>query len=129
MYLEICRRVDARTDKALKHNSSNHLTCQCPACFTHAPGEQDGGEFSVLGAMDGNNSLKHISSKVRAQLFSLFDEMGLFIACCHHQTVLYICDMVQSRELCDNFTPAPRNRDLTLYFLDQSTLLPSLTNY
>jgi hypothetical protein len=66
VYLEICRRVDARIDNALKHNSSNRLARQCPACFTHAPGEQDGGEFSVLVAMDGNNSLKRISSKVRA---------------------------------------------------------------
>ncbi|KAF8344671.1 hypothetical protein F5887DRAFT_918042 [Amanita rubescens] len=214
VYLEICCRVDARIDKALKHDSFNRLARQCPACFTHAPGERDGGEFSVLVAMDGNNSLKCISSKVRAhnelpdsrqivserwltremvdkfgnnetpnldapepvdnnmtdvftcsttsleatllinclglgrhphgvgkrcqeqqhmeqdhipesstadecnetnfgcderwrnanpearkQLFSLFNETGVFIACCRHRTVLYICNMVQSGEL------------------------------
>ena len=58
--------MDARIDKALRRNSSNRLARQCPTCFTHAPGEQDGGEFSVLVSMDGNNSLKRIGSKVHA---------------------------------------------------------------
>ena len=35
----------------------------------------------------------------RKQMFSLFDETGVFIACCHHRTVLYVCDMIQSGEL------------------------------
>ena len=33
------------------------------------------------------------------QMFSLFEEMGIFISSCQHQMVLYTCDMIQSGEL------------------------------
>lgn len=32
-------------------------------------------------------------------MFSLFDETGIFIACCRHRMVVYGCDMRKSGEL------------------------------
>ena len=63
-YLEICRRVDQKLDEALGYDSSNRLPRVCPACFKRIPGE-DEQEFSVLLSIDGNNSLKRISSAIR----------------------------------------------------------------
>lgn len=35
----------------------------------------------------------------RKRMFKVFDESGIFIACCQHRFVLAVCDMVQSGEL------------------------------
>ena len=63
-YLEICRRVNQKLDEVLRYNSSNRLPRVCPACFNRVQGEQEQ-EFSVLLSIDGNNSLKRISSTIR----------------------------------------------------------------
>lgn len=65
-YLEICRRVNQKLDDALGYDSSNRLQRVCPACFNRVPGEEEQ-EFSVLLSIDGNNSLKRISSTIRGK--------------------------------------------------------------
>lgn len=42
---------------------------------------------------------KNAGPETRKRMFSLFDETGIFIACCRHRMVLYACDMKRSGEL------------------------------
>jgi len=34
----------------------------------------------------------------RKKMFALFDETGIFLACCHHRFALLICDMIKTGE-------------------------------
>lgn len=42
---------------------------------------------------------KNAGPEERKKMFSLFDETGIFIACCRHRVVVAACDMVKSGEL------------------------------
>lgn len=55
---------------------------------------------------DPNSSTMHCiehwrnaGSEAQKKMFKVFDESGIFIACCRHRFVLVACDMVQSGEL------------------------------
>ncbi|KAG9310199.1 hypothetical protein JVU11DRAFT_9839 [Chiua virens] len=55
---------------------------------------------------DPNSSTMHCierwrnaGSEEQRKMFKVFDESGIFIACCHHRFMLVACDMVQSGEL------------------------------
>ncbi|KAG1819866.1 uncharacterized protein BJ212DRAFT_1446161 [Suillus subaureus] len=78
----------------------------CLACQLH---------FKMLYAMDGNDSLnqnapeenscegrwKNMDDSKTQKAWGIYDEMGIFVAVCHHGFCLLIMDMVQSRELYD----------------------------
>lgn len=42
---------------------------------------------------------RNAGSEAQKKMFKVFNELGIFIACCHHCFVLVACDMVQSGEL------------------------------
>ena len=42
---------------------------------------------------------KNAGPEHRKGMFALFEETGIFVAICHHRTILYACDMMKSREL------------------------------
>ena len=48
-------------------------------------------------------------------MFELFEESGIFITACRHRTVLYVCDMIKSRELYNSFPVPDHNTNLDLF--------------
>ncbi|KAG6370043.1 hypothetical protein JVT61DRAFT_12564 [Boletus reticuloceps] len=57
---------------------------------------------------------RNAGSEERKRMFKVFDESGIFIACCRHRFVLTVCDMVQSGELA-KYPLAIIDRLLTVY--------------
>ncbi|KAF8330271.1 hypothetical protein F5887DRAFT_1064156 [Amanita rubescens] len=53
----------------------------------------DGSRFDCI------DRWKNAGPATRKRMFSLFDETGIFIACCRHRMVVYGCDMKKSGEL------------------------------
>ncbi|KAJ7705037.1 hypothetical protein B0H17DRAFT_1156954 [Mycena rosella] len=64
-YLEIMRRVDASAQRAMGRDSGWYMQNVCALCFYKTKNETPL-QFSWLGCMDGNNSLKLIDSTFRA---------------------------------------------------------------
>ncbi|KAF8120558.1 hypothetical protein EV363DRAFT_1112407, partial [Boletus edulis] len=60
---------------------------------------------------------RNAGSEERKRMFKVFDESGIFIACCRHRFVLAACDMVQSGELA-KYPLAIIDRLLTAYGSD-----------
>ncbi|EIW76037.1 hypothetical protein CONPUDRAFT_39384, partial [Coniophora puteana RWD-64-598 SS2] len=66
VYLEITRRIDQRVGAALNHVGPNwRMLNSCPACQYRLRNEPPL-TFSMMCAMDGNNSLKLVDPKVRS---------------------------------------------------------------
>ncbi|KAL0564922.1 hypothetical protein V5O48_017110, partial [Marasmius crinis-equi] len=75
LYHDIQRIIDARVKKALGRDSKDwRLANACPCCMYKVVGEQSL-LFSMLFAMDGNNSLKRMK-----RLEGVFDEHGAKVA-------------------------------------------------
>ncbi|KAI6020369.1 hypothetical protein BKA83DRAFT_4464675 [Pisolithus microcarpus] len=67
VYLQLTASVDSLVDKVLHHDSPNwHLKHCCPACMYTLEGEQPL-RFSILYALDGNDSLKRIQHKLLSE--------------------------------------------------------------
>ncbi|EIW76532.1 hypothetical protein CONPUDRAFT_64281 [Coniophora puteana RWD-64-598 SS2] len=66
VYLEVLRRVDQRIAAVLHHDSPHwRMRNSCPACQYHLQDEPPL-RFSLLCAMDGNNSLKLVDPRIRS---------------------------------------------------------------
>ena len=66
VYLEILRRVDARVDAVLGHDTSNwQMLNACAPCLYKLHDEQPL-QYSMLVSMDGNQSLKLVDNAFRA---------------------------------------------------------------
>ncbi|KAI6099141.1 hypothetical protein F5141DRAFT_1190692 [Pisolithus sp. B1] len=67
VYLQLIANVDSLVDKVLHHNSLNwHLKHCCLACMYTLEGEQPL-HFSILYALDGNDSLERIQCKLLSE--------------------------------------------------------------
>ncbi|KAF8491772.1 hypothetical protein JB92DRAFT_3085088 [Gautieria morchelliformis] len=128
-YLGILRQIKAQINMVLQQDRSHwHLKNTCPSCM-YVLEEEPKMEFSMLVAMDGNESLKRVERAQREKTsdgrpidgvdqpnpcierwgnladdstkkhLGIFHETGLFVAVCRHGCALVICDMVQSGEL------------------------------
>ncbi|KAG1774225.1 hypothetical protein EV702DRAFT_1180815 [Suillus placidus] len=80
----------------------------------HTNWEDDPAAETNPGSFSCADRWKNTGPEVRKKMFSVFDELGIFIAVCRHRFVLLACDMIRSGEL-SKYLLAILDKLLTVY--------------